>query len=118
MRKAKRTQKAVRSSRLLGRAKLEAMVEEAIVDSYNESEQITCLFTMIEENLEVPFETVILGAPVEVERVDLRAGNQIVAICMRGRLRQPIPILDLPLPSPAPPGAEWIDAYRFWIRND
>jgi hypothetical protein len=33
------------------------MVEEATVDCYNEDEQATGLFTMIEENLEVPFET-------------------------------------------------------------
>ena len=91
------------------------MVEEAIVDCYNESEQITGLFTMIEENLEVPFVTVVLGAPVRVDRVDLRPGNQIVALCIRGKDRQAIPILDLPLPSPAPAGAEWIDAYRFWV---
>jgi hypothetical protein len=36
------------------------------------------------------------------------------SICAQGRLRQAIPILDLALPSPAPVGAEWIEAYRCW----
>ena len=36
------------------------MIEEATVDCYNESEQITGWFTMIEENLAVPFETIVL----------------------------------------------------------
>jgi len=28
-----------------------------------------------------------------------------------------IPILDLPLPTPAPAGVEWIVAYRHWRRG-
>ena len=91
------------------------MVEEATVDCYNESEQATGLFTMIEEHLGVPFETTVLGAPVTVERVDLNHRDQIVAICARGRSRQAILILDLPLPAPPPAGAEWIAAYRHWV---
>jgi len=31
-----------------------------------------------------------------------------------GRSRQCIPILDLPVPTPPPGGAEWIEAYRHW----
>jgi hypothetical protein len=38
------------------------------------------------------------------------------AICARGRLRQRISILDLPLPRRVPDGAEWIEAYRAWAR--
>jgi hypothetical protein len=91
------------------------MVEEATVDCYNEDEQATGLFTMIEENLEVPFETrVLAGVSVAVASVDLTDSNQIVAMCRRDGLRQAIPILDLPLPTPPPAGAEWIEAYRRW----
>ena len=36
------------------KARLDAMVEEAIVDCYNEYEQATGLFTMIADNLAVP----------------------------------------------------------------
>lgn len=36
---------------------LDAMVEEATVDCYNDSEAATGIFTMIDENLAVPFET-------------------------------------------------------------
>lgn len=90
------------------------MIEEATVDAYNESEQITGWFTMIDENLAVPFETTVLGVPVTVERVDLNRSEQIVAVCSRGRDRQSLPILDLALPTPSPGGAEWIEAYRHW----
>src|SRR4051812_23592073 len=95
--------------------RLNALIEQATVDCYNEDEQVTGLFTMIEDNLGLPFQTSVLGVNVTVAKVDLTDTNQIVAICQRDRLRQAIPILDLPLPAPAPRGAEWIDAYRRWL---
>jgi hypothetical protein len=50
---------------------------------------------------------------VTVEKVaHTRSG--IVAVCVRGRHRQAIPVLDLPLPDPPPRGAEWIAAYARW----
>jgi len=36
-------------------ARLDEMIEEAIVDAYGESEQIVGFYTMLEDNLEVPF---------------------------------------------------------------
>jgi len=109
----KRDRRPARVPRL-SKEKLALLVEEAIVDAYNDVEQATALFTMIEDHLALPFETAILGVGVLVERVDVTDANEIVAICRRGRNRQAIPILDLPLPSPAPKGYEWIAAYRFW----
>jgi calcium binding protein len=90
------------------------MIEEATVDCYNESEQITGWFTMIEDNLAVPFETMVLGVPVTVERIELNRSEQIVAVCRRGRAQQSLPILDLLLPTLPPGGADWIEAYRQW----
>jgi hypothetical protein len=43
------------------RAKLQALVEEAIVDAHGDSEQVGGFYTMIEENLRVPFSIQILG---------------------------------------------------------
>jgi hypothetical protein len=98
----------------LTKSKLEALVAEATVDCYNEDEQKSGLLTMIQDNLKLPFETTLLGVPVQVQRVDFNKGDEIVAFCVRGRDRQAVPILDLPLPSPPPKGAEWIQAYRHW----
>jgi hypothetical protein len=98
----------------LSRAALDELVAEAVVDAYNDDEQLTGLYTMIEENLAVPFDTRVLGVEVTVRRVDLQAEG-IVAICHWGRDRQAIGILELPLPDPAPEGAQWIAAYRHWV---
>jgi hypothetical protein len=99
----------------LNKARLAEMIEEATVDAYGEGELIAGWFTMIDENLVVPFETTVLGVAVTVERVDLNASEQIVAVCRRGRNRQALPILELPLPIPPPEGADWVEAYRAWL---
>jgi hypothetical protein len=97
----------------LSDTKLDALVAEAVLDCYDEHEQLSGFTTLIEDNLAVPFETEVLGVPVVVRKVDLHASG-IVAICHRGRLRQTIEVVDLPLPDPAPRGAQWIEAYRRW----
>ena len=99
----------------ISKTRLAAMIEEATVDAYGDSELTTGWYTMLEEHLALPFETTILGVLVTVVALDVRGDNGIVAMCTRGRERQSVPILDLPLPSPRPEGVEWIEAYRHWI---
>ena len=101
----------------LAAAKLDLLVEEALVDAYGEEEQRTAFYTMLEEHLAMPFKTEVVGVEVTVQRVDLTDDDQIVAVCTSGKLGQAIPILALPLPDPPPPGAEWIQAYRRWARG-
>lgn len=103
--------------RHLSPARLDRLIAAATVDAYGDSEQRTGFLTMLEENLELPFETLVLDVPVRVERIDLNEADEIVAICRRGKNRQRVPILDLPLPDPPPRGAEWIAAYRRWARG-
>jgi hypothetical protein len=93
------------------------LIEEATVDCYNDDEQVTGLYTKVEEHLELPFETTVLGVKVTVGGVDLRDTGDIVALCSKGGSRQPIPLDDLPLPTPPPPGVEWVEAYRLWARQ-
>lgn len=113
----KGARRGTRRSSALSETELDALVEEATVDANGEEEQLMGFFSMISDNLDVPFETSVLGVPVIVEKVEIvgRIHEQVVAICKRGRRRQAIPITALPLPSPRPAGAEWIDAYRRWL---
>jgi hypothetical protein len=109
--------KRQRHRRSLSPARLKAMIEEATVDAYGESEQIAGFFTMLDERFKLPFHTEVLEMDVRVERIDMTDDGQIVAMCLRGKSRQPVPILDLTLPDPPPEGAEWIEAYRRWARG-
>ena len=101
-------------ARDLSESRLEELIAEATIDCNDREEQVSGFFTMLEDHLEVPFETSVLGLDVTVEEIALSDAGVIAAICRRGRFRQRISILDLPLPAPPPKGAEWIEAYRRW----
>jgi hypothetical protein len=101
----------------LSKARLEALIEEALVDAYGDEEQTGGFFTMIEEHLALPFSVSILGVEAVVEKVDMTRDGRIVAVCRHDGVKQRIEILDLPLPKPAPAGAEWIAAYSYWRRG-
>jgi len=103
--------------RRLSERELECMVKEAILDAYSESEQAGGFFTMLEDNLALPLDTLVLWTEVTVEKLDLTDRDEIVAVCRRGGARQTIPIVDLPLPEPPPTGWKWIEAYRRWARG-
>jgi len=79
-------------------AELDELIEQATVDCYNDSEQVTGLFTLLEEHLETPFHTTVLGVSVTVTGVDVTTSDQIIAICQRDRHRQ-----DDPDPRPGAP---------------
>ena len=101
----------------LSKAKLEALIEEAVVDAYGDDEQKVGLLTMMQEHLALPFSVSILGVEATVEKVDMTRDGRVVAVCQRNGIRQRIEILDLPLPKPAPAGAEWIAAYSYWRKG-
>lgn len=106
-----------RSPTCLDPSKLRDMIEEATVDAHDEAEQVTGWFTMFENHLELPFDTEVLGVTVRVQSIDLRDDRSIVVVCRRGTTKQVIDITELPLPTPRPAGAEWIDAFRQWRRG-
>ena len=110
----RKTGKGAGQSLRLSKARLDELVEEAMVDAYGESEQVTGFYTMMENDLRLPFETEILGMTVNVEGIDITEDDQLVAVCRKGKTKQRISLSELPLPSPLPEGAEWIVAYRYW----
>ena len=68
----------------LTKAELKAMAQEATVDCYGESEQVSGFHAVIADNLEVPFGTKVLGVDVLAGDIDLKKDGAIVAICVRG----------------------------------
>jgi hypothetical protein len=72
----------------LSKTKLEALIEEAVVDAYGKEEQTVGFLTMIEEHLALPFSVCILGVEAVVEKVDMTSDCRIVAVCRRDGVRQ------------------------------
>src|SRR4029453_3521220 len=92
--------------------RLDALIEEATVDAYGESEQATAFLTTLEEYLPLPFGATVLGEAVVVEKIGLSGADELIASCRRGGKRQKIRLLDLELPVPRPKGAEWGAAHH------
>ena len=59
-----RKRKGNTSAARLSKARLDELVAEAIVDCHDESEQATGLYTMITDNLALPFAASVLGGRV------------------------------------------------------
>lgn len=85
----------------LSEEELDALIEEATIDAYGDDEQMGGFAVMIEDNLEMPFETTVLGVTVTVNGATLTASG-IMADCVRDGHHQMIHFLDLPLPEPQP----------------
>jgi hypothetical protein len=112
MRKAKASKGVAATAR-----QLDKFIEEATIDCYNEEEQASGFFAMIEENLALPFATRVLGIEVSVVAFEMDNDGSLKAVCEHGGQRQRIGLTDLPLPSQPASGAEWIVAYRHWVRG-
>lgn len=112
MRKRKTSKSMIATPR-----ELDKLIEEATVDCYNEEEQASGFFTMIDENLALPFATKVLGVEVSVVAFEMDNDGSLKAVCEHSGNRQRIGLTDLPLPLPSPSGAEWIAAYRRWLHG-
>lgn len=117
IKRAARCPSSPRPSRARRDGRLDLLIAEATVDAHDDSEQRMGFATMLEENLALPFKTQVLGVEVSIEAIHLTEGGEIVAVCTRGRARQAISLLELPLPVPRPGGTEWIEAYRRWTQG-
>jgi hypothetical protein len=59
--------------------RLEELIEEATTDAYGESEQAAGFYTMMENDLHLPFTTHILSVEVTGESIDMTDDDNIVA---------------------------------------
>src|SRR5437868_4081379 len=97
---AKRTKKSALPKHLqLSKARLDDLIDDALTDANGESEQVTGFYTMLENDLQLPFETQILGVTATVESIDITEDDQLVAVCRAGKTRQRISLSELPLQS-------------------
>ena len=92
-----------RSGGALDPKRLDELIEEAIVDCYDEYEQAPGLFTKVEDELRLPFTTRVLGVEVAVVAVEQDDdGLGLVAVREREGEEQGTPLADLSVSSPVP----------------
>jgi hypothetical protein len=98
------------------RARLDALIEEATVDCYEDHEAHMGLLNMIEENVVCPFPAKVIGEDVEV--VELRApqaGFGLDAVCRYKGKDYRLDVSSLEWPKKKPKGFEWVEAYQAWL---
>ena len=112
----------VREEALVGRrARLAALIEEAMVDCYGEDEQFWGLFYTLDEQLCFPLQAMVLGEAVTVvgldgERSGLRRG--IIARVRKGGWEYTAALAELDFVESDPVSAEWLGAYRCWLGDE
>jgi hypothetical protein len=92
------------------------MIEEAVVDAYNESEQESGFLVCMDENFDFPFTALVVGEEVVVDGFDMDSGDPgVMAICGRGGRSFKVSVTSLEWKGKPPKGAAWIEAYRVWL---
>lgn len=101
--------------------RLEALLEQATVDCYDEEEEFGGILCALEGNLNFPLQAEAMGEQVEVigmddRRSSLRRG--IVARVRKGGREYSAGLADLNFIAPDPASAEWLAMYRYWAGMD
>ncbi len=98
--------------------RLQELIQEAIVDAYDEYEQHTGFLTMIEDNVVCPFKAKVIGETVEITEFKWpESGLGLKTICKHKGKTYPIDITSLEWTDPLPEGFEWIEAYFEWFKG-
>ena len=99
------------------KARLEALLAEATVDSYNEDEAFWGVFTTLDDNLKFPLRARALGDDVTLVRLDEKRsglGRGIIARIRKGDREYSTSLDSLEIIDPDPVSAEWLAVYRYW----
>ena len=91
---------------------IDSLIEEAIVDCYDEEECRIGFLTPLQDNVQTPFKAKLGGSAVTIKKID-GDDRVIKAFIQNGKATYPVDVLDLEI-EPNISGYEWIAAYRKW----
>ena len=96
--------------------RLRRLIEEVLVDAYEENEQHGAFLVILEDRVACPFTALVVGEEVDVRGFDWEgAPHEIVALCRRKGRTYRVNAIALEWAGRRPAGAEWFDAYRAWL---
>ncbi|MFN0121344.1 MAG: hypothetical protein ACKV2V_12670 [Blastocatellia bacterium] len=97
------------------RADLMELIEEGTVDCYGVDEEHSGMLTVVQDNVDVPFQARVGPDKVTVTELDFpKSGLGMTIVCERNgkKLRTDLTALDFIDPLPA--GYEYIEAFKLW----
>jgi hypothetical protein len=98
---------------------LQALIDEAIVDCYDEDEQFWGMLTALGDELEFPLAVILIGEQVELIGLDNNASlppRGIVAQVQHKGQIYSVSLADLQIMDINLRSAEWLAAYHYWLR--
>ena len=103
---------------MIDQNRLQALLEEATVDCYDEEEEFWGVWATLDSQLNFPLQAQALGEPVEVigldeNRSSLRRG--IMARVRKGEQEYLLTLSELEFIDPDPTSAEWLAMYDYWL---
>ena len=99
-------------------SRIQALLEEATVDCYDDEEEFWGVFYALEEHLNFPLRAEALGDVVEVVGLDEERSGQrrgILACVRKGEREYPLALAELEFRDLDPVSAEWLEVYRYWL---
>lgn len=91
---------------------LDGLIEEAIVDCYDQEECRLGFLTKLQDFLQTPFEAKLDGKTVIVKNID--GDDRVIKAFISGdKIAYPVDILDLEIDHKVK-GSKWLAAYRKW----
>ncbi len=98
---------------------LDKLLEEAIVDCYDESEAFYGVVVTLDNNLPFPFEAKALDETVEVlgvddNRSDMKRG--IIARVRKGKREYGVALSELEIPKKLKTN-KWLEMYEYWLQG-
>ena len=105
---------------MISEERLQELLDEAIVDCYDEEEEFMGVLISVDENVAWPLPAQLTGMSVEVLGLDESASNLrrgIVARIRRGGKEQRASLSDLTFGETDESSAEWLAMYRWWAES-
>jgi hypothetical protein len=98
---------------------IQAALEDAVVDAYDDDEQHAGLLTMVENELKFPFRARVLGEEVVVVGFEWPERDEfgLDLLCERKGVQQRVEARSVELLKPYPAGHLYLAAYLEWKRR-
>ncbi len=96
--------------------RVDALIQEILVDAYGEDEQFWGFLQAFEDNVTLPANAFVIGEPVTVTGFyyDGNERRGLTTECNKGSKRYEVALSELVFPSGSE-GAEYVEAYRAWL---
>ena len=96
--------------------RVDALIQEILVDAYGEDEQLWAFLQAFEDNVPLPADAFVIGEPVTVTSFDYDGNERrgLTVTCHKGTKSYEVALSELVFPDGSE-GAKYVAAYRSWL---